>query len=107
MTVNREIMNMSDAIRQAVPAERIYLFGSYAYGTPGKDSDYDFYVVIPDGSLRPLEAIQRARRSLASLNRKTPVDILADYLSRFEDRKEFNTLEKKVHREGVLLYERA
>lgn len=106
MTISKEILNITEAIKNAVPAEKIYLFGSYAYGTPNKDSDYDFFVVIPDGDLRPLEAMKQARRSLRALDRKTPVDILADYKSRFDDRKNFNTLERKIANEGVVLYER-
>jgi predicted nucleotidyltransferase len=107
MELDQEIKNITEAISLAVPAERIYLFGSYAYGKPSENSDYDLFVVIPDGSLRPLEAALLARRSLSSLDRKTPVDILADYRSRFDERKQFNTLERKVWREGVVLYERA
>lgn len=42
-----------------VDAFEIYLFGSYAYGTPLKDSDFDIYVVIPDDSIRPIEAMQK------------------------------------------------
>ena len=106
MAINQEILNITEAIKSAVPAERIYLFGSYAYGTPDENSDYDFFVVIPDGSLRPLDAMKQARRSLRTLDRKTPVDILADYKSRFDDRKNFNTLERKVANEGMVLYER-
>jgi predicted nucleotidyltransferase len=106
MALNQEIINITEAIKQAVPAERIYLFGSYAYGTPTEDSDYDFFVVIPDSDLRPLEAAQMARRSLSAVSRKTAVDILADYQSRFDERKQFNTLERKVWNEGVVLYER-
>jgi predicted nucleotidyltransferase len=36
MAVNQEILNMVDIIKEAVPTDRIYLFGSYAYGTPHK-----------------------------------------------------------------------
>jgi len=106
MEFNQEIHSIAEAIRRAVPAERIYLFGSFAYGTPNEDSDYDFFVVIPDDGPPPLEATQRARRSLLHINRKTPVDILADYCSSFDSRKDLNTLERKVFREGVMLYER-
>jgi predicted nucleotidyltransferase len=41
MPISREIERIAETIRQAVPAEKIYLFGSYAYGKPHKDSDYD------------------------------------------------------------------
>jgi len=107
MIMPDEIIQIRNAIVEAIPAETIYLFGSYAYGTPNEGSDYDFYIVIPDGSIKPLEAMQKARRSLIKLNRRTPVDILADYRSRFEDRRQLNTLERKIAREGVVLYERS
>ena len=106
MEVNQEILNIAEAIKQAVPAERIYLFGSYAYGTPNEHSDYDFFMVIPDDGIKPLDAMKQARRSLRSINRKTPVDILADYQSRFSQRSQMNTLERKIAKEGMLLYER-
>jgi predicted nucleotidyltransferase len=107
MKMNQEIIDITEAIKQAVPAEKIYLFGSFAYGTPGEHSDYDFYIVIPDDGLRPLEAMQRARKSLSQVKRQTAVDILADYNSRFDDRRRFNTMERRVANEGVVLYERA
>ena len=106
MGLNQEIINITDAIRQAVPTEKIYLFGSYAYGIPDEDSDYDFFVVISDDGPHPLEAAQKARRSLLNIDRKTPVDILAGYRSSFDSQKHYNTLERKIFREGVMLYER-
>lgn len=30
-------------------ADAIYLFGVYAHGTPTEDSNFDIYVVIPNG----------------------------------------------------------
>ena len=99
-------MEISEAIKSAVQSERIYLFGSYAYGTSDKDSDFDFYIVTPDSGAKPLETIRQARFALIPLNRTTSVDILADYKSRFETRSKLNTLERKIVNEGVLLYER-
>jgi predicted nucleotidyltransferase len=105
---NEEIQQIAQLIREAVPVERIYLFGSYAYGEPTEDSDYDFFVVIPDGSMRALDAAAEARSSMRKLkNRHMPVDILADYSSRFNERSQFNTMERKIHRDGVLMYARA
>ena len=99
-------MKINEAIKAAIPVEKIYLFGSYAYGTPDKDSDFDFFIVLPDGGLKPLEAIRQARFAIIPLNRETPVDILADYESRFEQRSKLNTLERKILNDGMLLYER-
>ena len=50
MVITSEIEKIRDIIVNTIPLEKLYLFGSYAYGTPNEDSDYDFYAVIPDGS---------------------------------------------------------
>ena len=106
MELNQEIINIAAVIKDEVTVECIYLFGSHANGTSADTSDYDFFLLIPDDGIRPLEAAMKARRALSALNRKTPVDILADYSSRFNERKQFNTLERRIWNEGVLLYER-
>jgi predicted nucleotidyltransferase len=107
MVLNQEIHIITEAIRSAIPVERIYLFGSYAKGEPSENSDYDFFVLIPDDGIKPLDAMREARFSLIPLERKTPVDIIADYKSRFEERSKLNTLERKVVNEGMVIYERA
>ncbi|MCL2752433.1 MAG: nucleotidyltransferase domain-containing protein [Firmicutes bacterium] len=107
MVLNQEILNITEAIKAAIPVEKIYLFGSHAYGTPNHDSDYDFFVVIPNDGPRPLDAAQSARVALIPLKRKTAVDILVDYQRRFDDRRQYNTLERKIFENGVILYEQA
>jgi predicted nucleotidyltransferase len=104
--LNQEVIEINNVIKSNVDVERIYLFGSYAYGTPDDDSDFDFYMVIPDNGIKPLEAVKQARLALISYNRKSAVDIFADSHSRFEQRSKLNTLERKIINEGVLLYER-
>jgi predicted nucleotidyltransferase len=42
MTINDEIITIKNLILENADCEQIYLFGFYAYGTPTKDSDYDF-----------------------------------------------------------------
>jgi len=105
MTMTDEIMKIKDTIVNTVPVEKIYLFGSYAYGTPGEDSDYDFYVVIPDGNIRPIEAIQNIYRSMRRMSKK-PVDVLAGTMETFERRSKQTTLEHTIARDGVVLYDR-
>jgi predicted nucleotidyltransferase len=107
MVITGEIKQMVDAIVEALPVEKLYLFGSQASGTATELSDYDFYILIPDNSMRQLDAILKARKSLLPIKQKKSVDILTNYTSRFEQRKVLNTLEKRVAQEGVLLYERA
>jgi len=104
MTMPDEIIKIKDIIIDTVPAERVYLFGSYAYGTPNEDSDYDFYVVIPDDGMRPIEAIQDIYCSMRGI--KKPVDILAGTTEVFDRRSNDPTIERVIAREGVVLYER-
>ena len=103
--MNNEILTIKDRIVNAVPLERLYLFGSYANGTPNEDSDYDFYMVIPNNSMRPLDAIGEAYLAMRGMKVR-PVDILAGTAEIFLRRAEGVTLERKIAREGVILYER-
>ncbi|MCL2374819.1 MAG: nucleotidyltransferase domain-containing protein, partial [Treponema sp.] len=56
--------------------EKIILFGSHAYGTPNKESDYDFFVVLKDGTEKPILVLQDIYRNLAKNPAYTPVDVL-------------------------------
>jgi len=106
MVTNEEILKIKDRIVAAVDVEKLYLFGSYAYGTPDDDSDYDFYMVIPNGGMRPIDAMTEASMALRGIRGKA-VDILAGRPETFERRsKSFWTIEAKVAEKGVLLYER-
>ena len=107
MELNQEIMDIAAAIKDEVPVERIYLFGSHAKGTSVETSDYDFFLLIPDGGMRPLDATMTAHRALSAVKRNIPIDIVADYQSRFNERRHLNTMERKVWNEGVVVYERA
>jgi predicted nucleotidyltransferase len=108
MPINDEILSIKDTIVTSVDPEKVYLFGSYAYGSPHKDSDYDFYVLLKDDSpIKPLDAMGIIDRKLIySQKLRTPTDIMANYKSRFEERGKFPTMERKIIREGVVLYER-
>ena len=54
--VKEELSHICQIIAETVDAEKIYLFGSYAYGTPSRDSDYDLCVLVSDMALRPADA---------------------------------------------------
>ena len=101
--IQRELDIIKDGILQTVPAEAIYLFGSYAYGTPSEDSDLDIYVVVPEntGDLIDLQADIR----MNLWQKKTlPMDLLLGKASVFNRRKQGLTLENVIAKSGVLLY---
>ena len=105
--MNNEIIAIKDNILSTLgdECEKIFLFGSHAYGTPNKDSDYDFYVVLKDGIENPLLVMERINRNLCN-NSYAPIDVLANYKSRFEQRSVLPTIERVIARDGVVLYER-
>ena len=105
--INDDIIAIKDNILSTVGdgCEKIFLFGSHAYGAPHKDSDYDFYVVLKDGTENPILVLQRIYEYMCDTN-YTAVDVLANYKSRFEWRSAQPTIERTIAKEGVVLYER-
>jgi len=107
MTANDEINAIKDIILDTVECERIYLFGSYAYGTPHKDSDYDFYVVLRDDcEQKPAAMLDAMNCALTKRRLRVPVDLHANYKRRFIDRSGLLTLERTIAEQGVVLYDR-
>lgn len=104
-SVKNELSNICRIIDDTVDTEKIYLFGSYAYGTPNRDSDYDLCVIIPENSIRPADAVKAIRRVLFSVQ-SVPLDVIAYRSDTFRQRAEHASLEQKIAREGVLLHER-
>jgi predicted nucleotidyltransferase len=105
--IRQELDALTKVIAETVPVEEIYLFGSYAYGTPHKDSDLDLYVVLKDDYTSPESdaycAIQMAIRKNKA--RKRPMDILIDTKSRFLYHADsISLIEKTVAREGIKIY---
>jgi predicted nucleotidyltransferase len=99
-----ELDLLKDLIINAVPVEQIYLFGSYAYGTPHKDSDLGLHVVLKDGlPMRDLDAGLQIRFAI-DRKKSMPVDIIAKNKSAFLSRLDDITLERKVTRDGIRVY---
>ena len=105
---NSEIMTVRDIILKTVDCEKIYLFGSYASNMQGEYSDYDFYVVLMHDDVNPVLAEQNIYRNLAKREgRHTPVDVLAENKNKFRNLCVLPTMERKIAREGILLYDTA
>ncbi|MDR0598606.1 MAG: nucleotidyltransferase domain-containing protein [Treponema sp.] len=104
-SIKPELDAITKIIVDTVPVETIYLFGSYAYGTPGKDSDIDLYIVFKDDmQMRELDAIVAARAAMYPAQ-KTPIDLLGEKKRQFLYRSTgFATVEKDVSKKGIKLY---
>ena len=66
------IQKLSDQIVSEFHAERVILFGSYAYGSPTEDSDVDLLVIIPHENSGP----RKAAEILCKLLPPFPVDLI-------------------------------
>ena len=104
VSVQAELDKLKELIINAIPVEQIYLFGSYAYGTPHKYSDLDLYVVLKDEvTQRDLDA--GLQISMAIARKKTmPVDIITKKKKDFMNRLDDITLERIVNRDGIRIY---
>jgi len=105
--INNEIIIIKDSILKTVgnDCEKIILFGSHAYGTPTEKSDYDVFVILKDGSEKPILVLQNIYRCLAQNSDYKSVDVLANYKSRFEERSKLPTIERTIAEKGVVLYD--
>ena len=104
---NDEVNALKDRIVEQLSPLKVYLFGSYAYGTPNADSDYDFYIVVDDAHSDAYEQTVRAYQAIRHA-RTRPVDILVGTNSAFEKKAESrHTIESEVFRRGILLYDAA
>ena len=102
---SKYLSGVCQVIDRTVDVEKIYLFGSHAYGTPNSSSDYDLCVVIPDNALRPAEANKQIRRALYPIQ-TTPLDVIVYRVSAFLQKQEYASLEREIAKKGVVLYER-
>jgi len=95
--IKRRILGVSDP-------EQIILFGSYARGNYGPDSDLDLLVVMKDVKSTRQEC-NRLRRSLRGL--LMPVDILVATPEQLQKhRKTVGLIYRSLLEEGIVIYER-
>jgi len=103
---NNEIQSIIQRLVEALSPLKIYLFGSYAYGIPQADSDYDLFIIIDDvhkdlysQTVRAYQAIRHAHLH--------PVDIIIQNSSAYEAKKDEpqNIIENEVYKKGKLLYD--
>jgi predicted nucleotidyltransferase len=99
-----KITEMVNRIVEQFEPEKIILFGSYARGTAGPDSDADLLVVMPvEGSKRKLAT----EIDLALFGIDMPADIVVVTPEELESQKDvMGTFVHPAVREGHVVYER-
>ena len=98
---------IKETIKNNFDPDKIILFGSYAYGNPGIDSDYDILVIIQvkKENVRNLRlAIRKALRNIILKYHKS-IDIIVDSEQRIKKRiKIGDSFIKEITEKGKLLY---
>lgn len=105
--INQSVINeVRDRLVKTYNPIEIYLFGSYAWGTPTKDSDLDILIVVDFSSERSFDRVRPGHKAL------TPVDVSKDLIvyTKEEFERYINdrsTLGYKIKKEGKQIYARA
>jgi len=98
---------MNEIVQRLVNAlhpEKIYLFGSHAYGQPNEDSDVDLLIVVNDSDLPIRMKTVESYRALRGLLVPAEIKVVAQTV--FEKRSQWlNSIERVVAEKGKLLYE--
>lgn len=97
---------ISSRLAQEFDPEKIFLFGSYAWGKPDENSDIDLMVIVSNSDLPPARRSSRAYRALRGIGQSK--DIIVKTISEFNKYASVEaSLEAKILKEGKLLYERS
>lgn len=98
-----EIKQIVDKIVAKFKPEKVILFGSYAWGKPGKDSDIDFFVIKDDPQKNNRELAIDLERVL--MERPRGLDLIVYKPDQVrKSLKEKNRFISKIITEGKILY---
>ena len=105
--INQEkIAIVTDKLVEVYNPESIFLFGSYAWGTPTKDSDLDIMIVINSSNDKSYIRPRKGFKALRGMKISKDIIVytkneLKYYLN------QTTTLPYKILKEGISLYERS
>lgn len=104
MMIPKDLDKILKIVKNIISLKEVYLFGSYAYGTPNEASDFDLYFVVDKIDGDKYETIIKIRKAIYKITSKS-VDILLNTKEMFDYRAiNKSTLEYKILKEGVRLY---
>jgi len=101
-----ELQQIVRRIVETYAPDKIILYGSYAYGTPGPDSDFDL-LIIKDDKSRPIDRRVEVGLALLPVLRQTPVEPLVLTPSELAYRLQIgDQFYQEILTKGKVLYER-
>ena len=106
LTAADELRQIVQRIVETYAPDKIILFGSYAYGQPGPDSDYDL-LIIKDSTARPIDRRVEVGMALLPILKETPVEPLVLTPAELDDRLKIgDQFFREIVNKGKVLYER-
>ncbi|MEK9148691.1 MAG: nucleotidyltransferase domain-containing protein [Candidatus Desantisbacteria bacterium] len=103
MVTQEQIDEIKKRIVENIMPEKIILFGSYAEGTPTKESDLDL-LIVKDSNLPTLAENRKVRKMLSGSG--IPVDVIVKTAREFETYKDIiGTIIYPANRFGRVIYE--
>lgn len=99
---SEQIKKLCEQIAREFQPERIVLFGSHAYGTPGPFSDVDLLVVMPfEGS-----PLQQAAKIITRINPPLSLDLIVRTPEEVREQlAEHNGFLREIMERGKVAYE--
>lgn len=102
--MRKEIARIAETIASHFAPEKIVLFGSYAYGTPGDDSDVDLLVVLPFRG----KSVYKALDIMEAVKPSIPIDLIVRTPEQVQLRlKQKDFFLRRILKQGKVLYEAA
>lgn len=103
--VMETLSEVVEKLKREYKPQKIILFGSYAYGNPGEDSDLDL-LILKNTKKRRVDRFVRVKRIIYDPNRKVPISPLILTPKELADRLRMgDDFIKEIIRKGVVLYE--
>ena len=97
------IAEATKRIAQALKPEKIFLFGSHAWGVPTQDSDIDLFIIVKDSDQPSYRRSHNVYHSLRGM--REPIEVIVRTNEEVEKSKSVITsLTRKVLEQGKLVY---
>jgi len=88
----------------ALHSDKIYLYGSHAYGHPHENSDVDLLIIVNQPELSIYDVTVEGYRALRGLFFPAEINVVTQ--SEFEERSHWlSSIESTVSKKGRILYE--
>ena len=101
--IQKDLKTILDTIKSRVRLERLFLFGSFAYGNPTPDSDLDLCIVAETDQTK-IEALREIRTALFA-KAEHPLDFVFFTPAEFKTRSQvLNSFEWQIEHKGQVLY---